>query len=494
MLNRNRSLFAARPANAQLRAGCQSAGESVTEPAAGGHRRARSQPAAVSSRVWRCVLALLVGSLVGVSTGCGSSAPPQAIDLSGAGDSGSGVGTRAPQVAVAPVTTSTAGSKPAATGNATEANRANSQPATKSKGQPNDSAAEVSDPATESDPDDSGTQRIAAGKGLRTGNKSTEMAATDPGAKAPDRGNSPVDDATAEGTPKSRRAKKSTSGMGERPGAADDNPSPPPRPRRLRPGALPGEGLMPEPEEETGRGQNRDRAMASRDPNRRPGAGQLPTEDDSSPLEEPEVDGDHAVDYLAKLKKLKKLPIVRGGWKFFEDELFSSNLGVATLALPGSAPRDYEFLVDAEVMEGQDGPGLGLVVDGHQVVLAFDSWGQQVSGLHFLDGRPGNNNLSTQKTPAMERGVNRFRVVVKHHTIHAYCNGTLVLDWTGDPKRLALDTRLGKPPGDKQLFLLTSQASVRFDRIQMAPLKGDAAADDSETESEESKSSGKARN
>lgn len=159
-----------------------------------------------------------------------------------------------------------------------------------------------------------------------------------------------------------------------------------------------------------------------------------------------------------------------GEWKWEDGVLLTPTSSGGRLKLPVEAPSSYELLIVATRLRGRDTLGVDIVAgeDNIGTMVALDGWRGRACGLHFLDGRGGNQNESTyqggvfpdQKEHTILCRVTPQSVVVK-------VDDSRIIDWSGDSKRL-LHPAKSAATRRRELFLSeTKNVSYRISKIQL---------------------------
>jgi hypothetical protein len=93
----------------------------------------------------------------------------------------------------------------------------------------------------------------------------------------------------------------------------------------------------------------------------------------------------------------------------------------------------------------------------------IDGWRGTVAALLEIDAKPGNKNETSHPTTMLltPKPV-RIRVAVLKSGISVACNGRLLVDWSGDVRRL--------PAREGGLYLRSWSDIFRITRIQLTPI------------------------
>src|SRR5690606_10456517 len=92
-----------------------------------------------------------------------------------------------------------------------------------------------------------------------------------------------------------------------------------------------------------------------------------------------------------------QLDCVQGIWHAFDGPLKPVRDSYSKLQIPSDLPDSYTLHLRVRREARDDVFGLGLVVGGHQTLLAIDAYGGETTGLHRLDGKRAKDNESTRK-------------------------------------------------------------------------------------------------
>jgi hypothetical protein len=178
-------------------------------------------------------------------------------------------------------------------------------------------------------------------------------------------------------------------------------------------------------------------------------------------------DGTGRIDVLKTLDPA--LDSVWGIWHCWEGPLTVHRERYARLQIPVDVPPSYVLAAEVTRQGGDGSFGFGLVVGGRQVLLVFDAYGGDVSGLHRLDGKRANANASTRKGVLLPANTKvQLQVHVTPKTIRASVDGKLALEWSGDPARLSLDPAWEVPRKD-WLFLASFETKVLITSLTLTP-------------------------
>jgi len=159
-----------------------------------------------------------------------------------------------------------------------------------------------------------------------------------------------------------------------------------------------------------------------------------------------------------------------GEWKLEDGVLLTPTSSGGRLKLPVEVPTSYELLMEVTRLKGHDTLGLEIVVgeDNIGTMLALDGWLGRACGLHYLDGRGGDQNESTYKGvafPDQKEHVILCRVTPQSVIVEV--DESRIIDWSGDSKRLLHPSKSAAIRG-RELFLSeTKNVSYRISKIQL---------------------------
>jgi serine/threonine protein kinase len=163
-----------------------------------------------------------------------------------------------------------------------------------------------------------------------------------------------------------------------------------------------------------------------------------------------------------------------GDWSVSGGELTSPATVGARLQLPCPVPAEYRIDMEVEKITDHAGYGfaLGLVVDGRQTEIAFDKHegrSEKLTGLDGLDGEPLDFSERAHRGELLVPGrPARLSVTVGLRSINLTCDGSIVVNWRGDPKRLVPFARWHIP--DRRSLFLASGSSIVFRKLTLTPL------------------------
>ncbi len=163
-----------------------------------------------------------------------------------------------------------------------------------------------------------------------------------------------------------------------------------------------------------------------------------------------------------------------GEWQIGSGELLSQPKPGGRLQFPYAPPAAHRIDIEVELVgkENDYGFALGFVVGGRQTEITIDKKvdsNNRYTGLNGLDGAPVDRNDKAHRGQLLLTArVVRFSLTVRGSSINLTCNGSSVVDWSGDPRRL-IRLLLWHIPDRKSLFLC-SGSSIRFRKMILTPL------------------------
>jgi hypothetical protein len=158
---------------------------------------------------------------------------------------------------------------------------------------------------------------------------------------------------------------------------------------------------------------------------------------------------------------------VRGDWRKEGGALIAPPVPAAALAVPGAVPSEYTLTLAAERLSGNDSLTVGLVVGGRQVAVVLEGWGNRASGLALVRGQ---RELKSMEAVFKPGAASTIVCTVRKSRIQIACEGSPLMDWSGDPADLSLIARYwtGVPPD--RLFLGAWESSFCISRLEVVPL------------------------
>jgi hypothetical protein len=160
---------------------------------------------------------------------------------------------------------------------------------------------------------------------------------------------------------------------------------------------------------------------------------------------------DTPIDLIALFEP--SLHTLQGTWTKRDGTLTSGKDITAILSVPVEFPPSYVLRLRLRTVEGDDSFYLKLKVRENETFLVMNGWHSTQGGLHRLDGREASDRNNETRFERPMIGQDRFSdvvVVVQDESVLATLDEQVIVDWTGDSKRLATspeapDTTFGHP-------------------------------------------------
>ena len=164
---------------------------------------------------------------------------------------------------------------------------------------------------------------------------------------------------------------------------------------------------------------------------------------------------------------------VKGTWLRNGADLVSLADEYSRIQIPYMPPDEYDLEISVTREDGNDTFGIGLVMGEHQAMIALDSYSPKVTGLHTLDGKKANVNESTRRVDALKlKTRSKLLCSVRKDKITLTCDDKTILDWSGDPNRLAVQSAFAVP-NNRVLFLASMRSVFTIDKIVLTPVTGE---------------------
>ena len=162
--------------------------------------------------------------------------------------------------------------------------------------------------------------------------------------------------------------------------------------------------------------------------------------------------------------------VVNGGFRREGESLIIPAVRAAQLNLDVDLPEQYQLTLDVAKTRGNESLNLGITVGGYQTSAVIEGWGQRISGLNKVDGRLGEDNVTSSKFPVFtDNGTKRIRVIVRRDSVLIDVDNDVFVDFRGDPSRLSFDDRFFQRPRPSQLMLGSWQTEFRVTRWELTP-------------------------
>src|SRR5262249_35904688 len=135
--------------------------------------------------------------------------------------------------------------------------------------------------------------------------------------------------------------------------------------------------------------------------------------------------------------------------------------------------EEYDVEVAFRRLAGNEGLQLVLNAGGQPVMAAVDGWSMSGyrSGMHYVDGKGGDNNETTFKGQLLKSDTEYTLVYsVRNGIINVSLNGKEIISFKGKFSRLSSDTT---GPNKKALgFAAVPNSVFEINRIVVTPVKG----------------------
>ena len=161
---------------------------------------------------------------------------------------------------------------------------------------------------------------------------------------------------------------------------------------------------------------------------------------------------------------------VEGAWRIEGAEIVSPDNPLALLQLPQHPTAEYSVSLRVRRLSGNNTFAIGVPFHGKQVLVAIDAHAGTVGGLEYLDGRFVHENEATYRGRLfVSEAPATIAVTVGKNRITCAFNDTIVVDWSGDAKRLSLPDSFAVPDR-AALFLATLGSSYAVSEIRLSPM------------------------
>lgn len=154
-------------------------------------------------------------------------------------------------------------------------------------------------------------------------------------------------------------------------------------------------------------------------------------------------------------------------WRKEGGVLISPDEPATRLQVPFEPPANYDVKLVAERKKGTDMLGIGLIVQGRQVMMVFDAYGRTATGLHLVDGQSVHDNETRYKDRIFVDG--RPSVIVcrvRGNKVRVTADGKEILDWRGDSTRLKQD-EYWSVPAKNLLYLAAWNTSFHITELKV---------------------------
>ena len=166
---------------------------------------------------------------------------------------------------------------------------------------------------------------------------------------------------------------------------------------------------------------------------------------------------------------------VAGEWRMEDGALVTPAEAQARLRIDHELPKSYDISLVAERLEGKGTLGLGLVLDGAQVLAAVDAFDGTITGLDKIDGKSCNENETTYRGGVLKDGApNTLDYRVRPGHVQVVVNGEKLIDWRGDSRKLSNGFSIPDPPA---LYLAMWGARYRITKLELSPVFEESGID-----------------
>lgn len=166
---------------------------------------------------------------------------------------------------------------------------------------------------------------------------------------------------------------------------------------------------------------------------------------------------------------------VAGEWRMEDGGLITPAEAQARLRIDYDLPKSYDVSLVAERLEGKGTLGLGLALDGAQVLAAVDAFDGTITGLDKIDGKSCNENETTHRGGVLKDGApNTLDCHVRPGHVQVIINGEKLIDWRGDSRKLSNSFPIPDPPA---LFLAMWGARYRITKLELSPVSEESSID-----------------
>jgi serine protease Do len=161
-------------------------------------------------------------------------------------------------------------------------------------------------------------------------------------------------------------------------------------------------------------------------------------------------------------------------WIQESDGVVSPRFPRSLLQIRYSPPAAYRWTVVAERIAGGDSLNLMFTIGGHRTMVVLDGFTDHSSGLNLLDGLRANENETTRRGAIFQQQRPYvFVCTVTPSSVQVTCDGTTIVQWSGDPSRLSLREEWVNLPPTTGLGLAVydSRTQFRINRIELQSLE-----------------------
>lgn len=162
---------------------------------------------------------------------------------------------------------------------------------------------------------------------------------------------------------------------------------------------------------------------------------------------------------------------LRGDFRFTDGGLVFSGTQATQLNFDVDLPEQYELLLAVARLDGEESFNLGIHVGGATTLVVIEGWGRKISGLNLVDGRFGEDNVTSSTLPVFDDASTKLiRVVVRRESVLVDVDGSVFIDFRGSPSRLSFDERFFQRPAANQLMIGGWASSFRVSSWVLKPL------------------------
>ena len=141
----------------------------------------------------------------------------------------------------------------------------------------------------------------------------------------------------------------------------------------------------------------------------------------------------------------------------------------ARLEVPCDVPDEYTLTAVVECPVTHDLFLMGLIVGGVQTTVIIDGWSMTTSGIDLLDGKTFEFNETTKRGHFLLGDVpNMIVCIVRKGALQVSCNGSPLIDWSGDRRRLSVGSSW-KVPHNRRLFIGSFETPFQVVKLELAP-------------------------
>lgn len=164
---------------------------------------------------------------------------------------------------------------------------------------------------------------------------------------------------------------------------------------------------------------------------------------------------------------------VKGAWTLNRGALHSpETVPHSHLEFPFEPPEEYDLKLVVERLSGTGSLDLGLNLEQRSFLLVVDGYGEVVTGLDTLDGKPANANETTNTTKFLAQGkVTSLHCSVRKTGVEVKIDGKSAVSWKGTSGRLGLPG-VYHPRNTRLLFVGGYRTDMRITQATLYPVTG----------------------